>query len=536
MDMKGKPMKRPSLIRLLWAAYLTAFLLIQAACIRRFQPETPPEQITPFFAPVQETRAPATTSTPNPSPSPTVRKQATPSPEPSPSPASFLSDPSLPRSRYILSVDFDYNQHQLTVFQDLTYVNRTGESLSELVLVVETNREEGAFDLRDITWSDGRRVENYNLDGAALRIPLSQPLPPWKSVGFSISYRLEIPPTPGPFGYTARQTNLGDWYPFVPLYQADRGWLMNEPGSEGVGEYLTYDIADYEVDIQLVDSPPNLTLAASALGTANGDWHQYQLEAARHFAWSASPEFEILTDETGFVRVTSYVFPEHREAGEAATRATAAALDLYAELFMPLSHTNLSVVEAEFPDGREYDGLYFLGTNYFSTYFGGERNFLTTLAAHETSHQWWFGLVANDQAQEPWLDEALATYCEYLFYERNYPDTVDWWWEFRVSLYEPEGWVDSTIYDYESFQIYVNAVYLRGAEFLHALRETIGKEAFFNALEEYLTRNSFGQGTTEGFFQFVDAHSPADIQPLLDEYFSSLNYPNLLVEMENWDN
>jgi hypothetical protein len=335
-----------------------------------------------------------------------------------------------------------------------------------------------------------------------------------------MAYRLEIPPNPGPFGYTTRQTNLGDWYPFVPLYHPDQGWLVHEPGVEGVGEYLTYDIADYEIEIQLVAPPPNLVLAASAPGTANGNWRQYQLEAARHFAWSASPEFEILTDDTGFVRVTSYVFPEHRAAGEAATQATAAALELYADLFTPLTHTNLSVVEAEFPDGREYDGLYFLGANYFSTYFGGQQNFLTTLAAHETSHQWWFGLVANDQAREPWLDEALATYSEYLFYERYYPEIIEWWWEFRVDLYEPEGWVDSTIYDHASFRTYVNAVYLRGAEFIHALRETIGEEAFFNALKDYLTRNSFGHGTTEDFFQFVNAYSAVDTQTLLDEYFS----------------
>jgi aminopeptidase N len=95
------------------------------------------------------------------------------------------------------------------------------------------------------------------------------------------------------------------------------------------------------------------------------------------------------------------------------------------------------VVEAGFADGMEYDGLYFLGREYFAAYDGTPQNYLTALAAHETAHQWWYGLVGNDQALEPWLDEALCTYSELLFYEAVYPDLVDWWWTFRVNRFQP---------------------------------------------------------------------------------------------------
>ena len=43
---------------------------------------------------------------------------------------------------------------------------------------------------------------------------------------------------------------------------------------------------------------------------------------------------------------------------------------------------------------------------------------------HETAHQWWFEQVANDQAQQPWLDESLATYSERIYYENIHPDLV----------------------------------------------------------------------------------------------------------------
>jgi aminopeptidase N len=179
------------------------------------------------------------------------------------------------------------------------------------------------------------------------------------------------------------------------------------------------------------------------------------------------------------------------------------------------------VVEAEFRDGMEYDGLYFLSTDYYETFFGGPLNFLTALAAHETAHQWWYGLVANNPATEPWLDEALATYCEKLYFEEYHPDFVDWWWEFRIELYEPTGWVDSTIYDHDGFRPYVNAIYLQGASFLEALREQIGDEAFFSTLREYMTRQSYGQGTAEDFFGFLQAHTDKNLTLLFTEYFSS---------------
>ena len=35
-------------------------------------------------------------------------------------------------------------------------------------------------------------------------------------------------------------------------------------------------------------------------------------------------------------------------------------------------------------------------------------------ASHEVAHEWFYGLVGNDQGRDPWLDEAFATYAEAL--------------------------------------------------------------------------------------------------------------------------
>ena len=129
-------------------------------------------------------------------------------------------------------------------------------------------------------------------------------------------------------------------------------------------------------------------------------------------------------------------------------------------------------------------------------------------------------MVANDQAYEPWLDEALATYSERLYYESYHPEFLDWWWEFRVGLYQPAGWVNSTIYDFATFRPYVNAVYLRGALFLEDLREQIGDEAFFSTLRDYLERNSYSQVTREDFQESLHKHTSGDLEALWREYFT----------------
>jgi hypothetical protein len=400
----------------------------------------------------------------------------------------------------------------------VTYVNASSQDVDELVFIVEPNRQPGVFHLTGLAWADGQVVGDYALDGALLRVPLPAPLAPGQAVTLSLSYELNLPAQAAPFGYTSRQTNLGDWYPFVPPYDAQRGWLVYEPGA--IGEHLVYDVADYQVEIVPVGSTTDVVIAAGgAIGSTDDEGIRYQLDAARSFAWSASHEVQVISKQAGPTTVMAYVFPEHQVAGEAALQAVARALSIYAERFAPYPYTALTMVESEFPDGREYDGLFFLGQEYFADYGGDAQGYLIPIAVHEAAHQWWYGLVGNDQATEPWLDEALATYSELLFYETVYPHLVDWWWEFRVKRFNPAGWVNSTIYDHGDFRSYVDAVYLRGALFLDELRRQMGDEAFFAFLRDYARQGELNQMTAADFFNLLPAHTEANLKPLISEYF-----------------
>lgn len=379
--------------------------------------------------------------------------------------------------------------------------------------MVDANRQPGIFSLTAMQWSSGQPIAFHQLDGARLRIPLAQPLPVGEKFSLQLSYELHLPQFAGWLGFTGRQINLGDWYPYLPPYDGQNGWLVHNQAM--VGEYLAYEAVDYQVSLTLLPAAQPLVVAASAPAAGGGRGnYEYLLPHARGFALSISPEFQTLQDGP----VTIYYFKEHAQAAKASLQTARQALDLYSSLFAPYPYPGLSVIEADFFDGMEYSGLFFLGAEYFAAYPGSPQSYLTALSAHETAHQWWYGLVGNDPAQEPWLDEALCTYSELFYYEKYLPEYVDWWRSYRITRFEPGGWVDSTIYRYDNFRSYVNAVYLRGAQFLDDLRALAGEEQFLLVLRSLAVDYQNRIISTQTFFDLL-AQKGVDANRLRKAYF-----------------
>jgi hypothetical protein len=438
-------------------------------------------------------------------------------------------------ARYNLDALFDFNAHSLVVSEVIDYVNLTQDTIDDLVLMVEPNRWEGAFLLNSLTWEDGEAIGAYDLQNDQLHIQLRQSLPPAGYLKLFIEYRLLIPAiaissNAGrslPYGYSDLQTNLVDWFPYIPAYRSGTGWLVHPPWK--FGEHQVFSASDFNVRLTLIEPVENLVIAASAPAVQNGDSYSYHLEAARSFALSASTEYIVQTADVGIVTVYSYSFPYDKLAAQEALKNTADALQLYSNLFVPYPHASLSIVEADFLDGMEYDGLFFLSRGFYDLYDGTPKGYLTFIAAHETAHQWWYGLVGNDQALEPWIDEALCTYMEYVNYEHidstspsNLGESLtDWWWYYRVDYYEPSGWVDSSIYDFDNIRAYWDAIYLNGARFLDELRNLVGDDAFFSSLRDFAQHNTHGLVTSTDFFTILREHSSQNLDDLISRFFQS---------------
>jgi aminopeptidase N len=111
---------------------------------------------------------------------------------------------------------------------------------------------------------------------------------------------------------------------------------------------------------------------------------------------------------------------------------------------------------------------------------------LPELAAHELAHQWFYGLVGNDQARDPWLDEGFATYAQAVVDDTpgeygigDVPRTL------RGKLGDP-----MIAWSGRGPQAYYTGVYVQGAATLLAARERIGAGPFDAAVRAYIAGNA----------------------------------------------
>ncbi len=433
------------------------------------------------------------------------------------------------RPLYVIDASMDYDTKVIDVTQEITYPNPSAESLGEIVLAVQPNLLENVFNLASLS-VDGQKINTFTLDGQKLAVTLPAALAAGATLKLNLAYSLTLPiieqgdpnvVRPKIFGVAERQVNLVDWYPFIAPYVPGAGWVLHKPWF--YGEHLVYDKADFDVTLRFksADNLPVVAASAPAEPVSNGA--HYRLDNARDFSFSMGRQFKVVSQQIeGGVTVSSYYLgDENKSAAQAALDATVKAVKTYSELFGPYPHQTLAVVMGDFNDGMEFDGLYFLAKSFYNLYDDTEKNYLVMIAAHETSHQWWFGRVANDQAQEPWLDESLAMYCEKLFYEKNYPDDVKWWWSYRVDFYTPIGSVDTALYNGGGFTPYTNATYRMGAHFLEDLRTQIGDETFFAFLKDYSTQMDGKIAVSADFFRVLRAHTSEDISGLVRKYFQN---------------
>lgn len=430
---------------------------------------------------------------------------------------------------YRLNVLMDYDQKTLEVEENIIYVNTSGDEISDMLLAVEPNLIPGVFTLSALQM-DGMDVSTYALEGQRLAWNFASPLGNGQSVKITVKFSLALPLVeqgdpnlirPQIFGVTARQVNLTNWYPMVVPYQAENGWQLSDPWF--YGEHLVYPSAVFDLSLQFVDPANVPVIAASAPAEVReaGVIH-YSMADGRNFVLSMGRQFQVVSMDVDGVSVFSYFYPGNEPGGQAVLDATAQSIRLYSRLFGAYPHSSLSVVQGDFNDGMEFDGLYYLSNSFYNLYDNTPKNYLIMVAAHETCHQWWFGRVANDQAREPWLDESLSTYCEKLFYENYYADAVDWWWSTRVDFYQPTGKIDGDVAGYGGFDPYTNAVYRLGAHFVEDLRKALGDDVFFTFIKDYSTQMNGEIAASADFFRILEGYTAGtDLSSIFSTYFAN---------------
>lgn len=440
---------------------------------------------------------------------------ATPSPTPTPLPMNGQ------QTQYFIDATVNYYNRFVSVTSRTIYTNKTSKPINEIIFIVYPTIFQNAIYIKSV--KQGTNTLEYSWESHRMIIPLDEAVLPGEQVEFTHDFELYMPDREGTFGQTGRQLNLSYWFPFIPP-RTEEGWEVYEislVNSQIVGEHIVFESADFDVTLSFTDRRDKMSVAAGAIPHEENEILHYQLKLARTFTLSISDVFVVTSREIDDLKILSYTFPEESGAGEAAADIAVDAFTLYRQIFGSIERDLLTLVEADFLHGMEFDGIVFLSRGFYMFYDFTPKTNLTIIVPHEISHQWFFSLVGNNQAMEPWLDEAIATYSESLFYEEYYPELLPWWWENRINNQQPTGSIDNSIYIEGGYPAYLRSVYLNGANYYQDLRDTIGDQTFKEFLRYYIDENRYQIASSDDYWRILSEISDADLSALVNEYFTN---------------
>jgi hypothetical protein len=363
---------------------------------------------------------------------------------------------------------------------------------------------------------DGQMVfPTYELDNLALRLDLPNRVRPGETVDVSLPFQIAARGPiggirPYRFGITEGVLLAPTFYPLVPR-RVDGEWEVGRAPSNG--DTTNSDVSLYWVRLTV---PAGLQLVASGVEVGrevgpNTQTVTFATGPMRDFAFALG-DLSMQSRKAGPVTVRAWLLPGHIDEMDAVLGAAAFQVELLSEKVGPYPYPELDVVDAPGAfGGIEYPGLVFIGT------IGGADEITPTV--HEVGHQWFYGLIGNDQLLEPWLDEAAATYTEVLYFEaRDGPGrAAGMLSEFRSWLQfhpDPDTPIGLPVADYPSLGDYALFVYIKGALFFDALRSEIGDEAFLSFLHTYDQRFVYGLADTSGFRDAAEVACACDLSSL----------------------
>jgi hypothetical protein len=303
----------------------------------------------------------------------------------------------------------------------------------------------------DAVDSGGRRLASSRPDPTTLEVRPGGTLAAGQAVEVGLPWRLTLPSRPlsDRISVQAGTLRLGSFFPLL-AWQPGTGWATDPPAS-GMGEASTSTTADFDVT---VTAPRGLDVLATGSGDGRGHW---RATAVRDFALSAG-HFRMasgVAHAPNPVRVTVGVESSLRDLPADYVRIAVRSLQDYGRRFAPYPWPTLTMgITPNLPGGIEYP-----------THIMQGPGTVDGITPHEVGHMWFYSLVGNDQARDPWLDEGLATYAEARFdgvtnrYLRfDVPRQV------RGRLGEP-----MSFWDRQAAPLYFPGVYAQGAKALLAL-------------------------------------------------------------------
>jgi hypothetical protein len=356
----------------------------------------------------------------------------------------------------------------------------------------------------------GISVGNATVDGApvsvvvddqTLLVPLGGVLPDGASARIEIAFQATLTRGLGDsdwmFSRAGGTLTLYRWIPWI-----SRSVPFDRPNHGD--PFVT--VASPEVYVEVLTDRPMVLAAPAAeisqVAAGEGRAWSFTIHDVRDVSVVLAPDYDLTEGEVDGVAIRAYTRPGGLSGDRLIAHAAHALASEAALLDVAYPWQAMTVVETQGGFGLESPGLIWIPESVDAVN-------LAYLVHHEIAHQWFYGLVGNDQQAEPFADEAAAD-----LLARTALDTL------RASRCAQDD-LDRAITGYTE-RCYYEVIYVQGGRLLDDIREAMGSDRFWTAMAVYLVANRDGLGSTKVLLETLRAASPVDLLPMLRGRFPDL--------------
>ncbi len=334
---------------------------------------------------------------------------------------------------------------------DLVYWNNSPDTLHHVFFHLYQNAynagsyadlmENGHATAND-TVQRGTTVQDLSVDGASLRTELdntvlkawlNEPLPPGGKVRFTCTFRThwasDIYRRMKLFNAWGFKHYDGvHWYPRIAVYDRKMGWdTQQHLGNEFYGDFGTYDVELDMPNDMVVEAtgwlqnpsevmPADLRQRLDLANFKDKPWNErpsvvtpydstvrkvwrYHAENVHDFAFTADPTYRIGEAQWNGIKCVAIAQEPHASGWQNAADYCAKVVRVHSEQIGLYAYPKMVVADAR--DGMEYPML---------TLDGGREPDYRGLFMHEVGHNWFFGMVGNNETYRAMLDEGFTQF------------------------------------------------------------------------------------------------------------------------------
>lgn len=158
-----------------------------------------------------------------------------------------------------------------------------------------------------------------------------------------------------------------------------------------------------------------------------------------------------------------------------------------------------------------------------------------TLMAHELSHHWWGDWITCETAEDMWINEGMASYCEHLFLEYAYDRTryinkvIENHQDVLTTAHQREGGyraISGIPHEYT----YGKHVYDKGASVAHNLRWYLGDSLFRVGLRAVLDSFALSDINSFEMRDLLTQRTGRDLTPFFEDWVFNGGFPHYEVD------